>query len=317
MRQRAGQFRRSGAAGPMPFPDLSVCIVNWNTRCDLEEALGSILNSDPGVKLEVVVLDNASEDGSAEMVRGRFPTVALLESGDNLGFARGYNRAAGEAKGRHLLMLNPDTVVGEGALARLVSFLDSEPEAGAAGPRLVNEDGSLQFSCRRFPGALAAVFRNTPLGRLAPGNRYTRDYLMSDWDHGEEREVDWISGAAMCIRREAWEGVGGFDEGYFMYAEDMDWCLRAREAGWRICYVPEAVVVHRIGRSSDQRATAMVLEFHRSMARFYWKHHARRWPRGLRWVPAMGIWARAAVVLVQTVWAVGRDRLRRRRRGKA
>ncbi len=300
----------------MSLPDLSICTVNWNTRCDLEAALGSILNSDPGVRVEVVVLDNASQDGSAEMVRERFPTAVLLESEENLGFARGYNRAAARAEGRHLLMLNPDTVVRPGALERLVSFLDSHPRVGAAGPRLLNPDGSLQFSCRRFPRPLAAVFRNTPLGRLAPGNRFTRDYLMSDWNHGEAREVDWVSGAAVCIRREAWEEVGGFDEGYFMYAEDMDWCLRAREAGWRIYYVPEAVIVHRIGGSSDQRAMVMVVEFHRSMARFYGRHYAGRWPWGVRWLPVMGIWTRAGVVLMETMWRRARDRMARRGRGK-
>ena len=295
----------------MSFPDLSICTVNWNTRRDLEQALASVLNSDSGVRVQVVVLDNASEDGSAEMVRERFPTAALLESDENVGFARGYNRAAREAEGRHLLMLNPDTIVRPGALERLVSFLDSHARVGAAGPRLLNPDGSLQFSCRHFPRPLAAVFRNTPLGRVAPGNRFTRDYLMTDWDHNEVREVDWVSGAAICIRREAWEEAGGFDEGYFMYAEDMDWCLRAREAGWGIYYVPEAVIVHRIGGSSDQRPTAMVVEFHRSMARFYGKHYARKWPWGLRWLPVIGIWTRAAVVLTQTMLARARDRVRR------
>jgi GT2 family glycosyltransferase len=264
----------------MGRPDLSVCIVNWNTRDDLEQALTSALNPGPEIGLQVVVVDNASEDGSAGMVRERFPGVRLVEGGGNLGFARGYNRGAQEAEGRHLLMLNPDAVVRPGALERLVGFLDSRPKAGAAGPRVLNSDGSLQFSCRRFPRPLAAVFRNTPLGRLAPGNRFTRDYLMTDWDHRGVREVDWVSGAAMCIRREAGEEVGGFDEGYFMYAEDMDWCLRAHEAGWGVYYVPEAVIVHRIGTSTDQRPVAMVKEFHRSMARFYRKHYARGWPVG-------------------------------------
>jgi GT2 family glycosyltransferase len=300
----------------MSSPELSICLVNWNTREDLEQALASMLNSEPGVSVEVVVLDNASEDGSVEMVRERFPSVTVLEGEENVGFARGYNRAARGTEGRHLLMLNPDTIVRPGALERLVAFMDAHPRAGAAGPRLLNSDGSLQYSCRRFPRPLAAMFRNTVLGRLAPGNRYTRDYLMRDWDHGEAREVDWISGAAMCIRREAWEEVGGFDEGYFMYAEDVDWCLRAREGGWGIWYVPEATIVHRIGRSSDQRPTAMVVEFHRSMARFYREHYAREWPWGVRALPGMGIWMRCALVLVQSAFARARDWLRGSKGGK-
>jgi GT2 family glycosyltransferase len=301
----------------MSRPDLSVCIVNWNTRDDLEEAVCSVLRAEPELALQVVVVDNASEDGSPEMVRERFPGVQLIEARENLGFARGYNRAGEAAWGRYLLMLNPDTVTQPGALWRLVDFLDSQEQVGAAAPRLVNSDGSLQYSCRRFPRPLAAVFRNTLLGRLAPGNRFAREYLMADWDHGTVREVDWASGAALCVRREAWEEVGGFDEGFFMYAEDVDWCLRARQAGWRICYVPEAVIVHRVGRSSDQRPLAMVREFHRSMARFYRKHYARGWPWGLRWLPTAGIWARGALVLGQTVWGVAWGRARARLRKRA
>lgn len=300
----------------MLVPDLSICTVSWNTRRDLERALESVVNSDAGVEVEVVVLDNGSGDGSGEMVRERFPGVKLVESEENTGYARGYNRAAREARGRHLLMLNPDTVVRPGALKRMVEFLDSEAKAGAAGPRLLNSDGSLQFSCRRFPRPLAAMFRNTPLGRMAPGNRFTREYLMGEWEHERVREVDWISGAAMCIRREAWEEVGGFDEGYFMYAEDVDWCLRARAAGWGVYYVPEAVIVHRIGASSDQRPVAMVVEFHRSMARFYGKHYARDWPWVVRWVPVAGIWVRAAVVLGQRLCARAGGWLRRGPKGE-
>jgi GT2 family glycosyltransferase len=244
------------------------------------------------------------------MVRERFPTVALIESEENLGFARGYNRAADAAEGRHILMLNPDTVVQPGALGTLAGFLDSQPDAGAAGPRLLNSDGTIQYSCRRLPTPMAAILRNTLIGRLLPGDRFTRDYLMADWDHEAVRQVDWISGAAICIRRETWTEVGGFDAGYFMYAEDIDWCLRAQQAGWHIYYVPSSVIVHRIGRSSDQRPVPMVLEFHRSMARFYGKHYASQWPWALRWLPVAGIWTRAALVMLQTVLAEARDRLR-------
>lgn len=295
----------------MARPDLSVCIVNWNTRQDLEQAIKSVLESDPGLGLQVVVLDNASSDGSPGMVRERFPGVELIESTENLGFARGYNRAAAKAEGRHILMLNPDTVVRPGALRKLVDFLDSRQDAGAAGPRLLNGDGTLQYSCRHFPRPLAAILRNTLIGRLTPGNQATRDYLMADWDHGSVRQVDWVSGAAICIRAETWSAVGGFDEGYFMYAEDIDWCLRAHQAGWGIYYVPESVIVHRIGRSSDQRPLAMVVEFHRSMARFYRKHYAQQWPWCLSWLPVVGIWSRAGLVLLQTVAARARSRLTR------
>ena len=296
----------------MSSPDLSICIVNWNTRLDLEQSLISLAQAENEVSAEVIVVDNASQDGSPDMVRSRFPGVALIEGGGNLGFARGYNLAASRSSGRHLLILNPDTVVHAGALKRMVQYLDDNPGAGAVGPRLLNSDGSLQFSCRRFPTPLAAVFRNTFLGRLVRGNRYAREYLMADWDHSSPRPVDWISGAAMCVRREAWEKVEGFDEGFFMYAEDMDWCLRAHQAGYEVHYVPDAVITHRIGRSSDQRPLAMVTQFHRSMARFYRKHYAPRWPWGLRWLPVAGIWTRAALILLQVLWAEAKDHMRGR-----
>jgi hypothetical protein len=285
--------------------DLTVCIVNWNARTDLQQALDSVLAADSALNIQIVVVDNASSDGSAEMVRERFPHITLIESPRNSGFAGGYNRAAREARGRHLLVLNPDTIVMPGALSTLVRYLDDNEAAGAAGPCLLNPDGSLQFSCRRFPRPMAALFRNTPLAKLAPRNRFTREYLMSDWDHETGREVDWLSGAAICIRREAWEQVGGFDEGFFMYAEDIDWCLRAHQRGWRICYVPSARVVHAIGRSSDQRPVHMVIHFHRSMGRFYRKHYAPRWPLPLRWTPVLGIWLRAGIVLSGTLWRLG------------
>lgn len=295
----------------MPAADLSICIVNWNTRDDLEQALLSLHQPDPGIDLEVVVVDNASHDGSADMVRQRFPRAALIASSTNLGFARGYNLAVSRTRGRHLLILNPDTVVHPGALEAITAFLDSRPEAAAVGPRLLNRDGSIQPSCRRFPNTWAAIFRNTLLGRVFSGNRFVRAYLMADFDHLSIREVDWISGAAMAIRREAWEQVGGFDEGFFMYAEDMDWCLRAHQAGWRIYYLPGAVITHRIGASSDQRPLAMVAQFHRSMARFYRKHYARRWPWGLRSLPVLGIWARAALVMIPILWSLLLGRMRR------
>ncbi len=297
----------------MPRPDLSICIVNWNTRDDLDQALRSVLLASLQLSREVIVVDNASWDGSAELVARRFPEVRLVRSEENLGFARGYNRAAAEATGRYLFLLNPDTITRAQAPGALLHFLEEHPQAGAVGPRLVNRDGSLQFSCRRFPRPLAAVFRNTPLGRLFPGNRFTRDYLMADCDHTAENSVDWISGAAMCIRREAWEQVGGFDEGFFMYAEDMDWCWRARRAGWDICYLPSAEVMHCIGRSSDQVPLRMVLQFHRSMARFYRKHYAPGWPLPVRWVPFIGVWVRCGIILLETLWALGRNRVARRR----
>jgi hypothetical protein len=277
--------------------ELSVCLVNWNTREELRQALDSVLASGLNPAAEVVVVDNASRDGSSELVRSAYPQVRLERRDSNLGYARGFNVAASLARGRYLLLLNPDTVVRPGALKALVDYLEAHPRTAAAGPKLVNPDGSLQYSCRRFPRLGAGLFRKTPLGWLLPGSRYVREYLLADWDHAEAREVDWVSGAAICLRREAWEEVGPLDEGFFMYCEDVDWCLRAWKAGWRIAYVPEAVIVHAIGRSSDLAPRRMILEFHRSMIRFYYKHYAGGYPGLLRGLPPVGIRLRAAFVL--------------------
>ncbi len=188
-----------------------------------------------------------------------------------------------------------------GAPETLRQFLEAHPEVGAAGPRLLNRDGSLQFSCRRFPRPIAAVFRNTPLGKLFPRNRYTREYLMTDCDHTRESPADWISGAAMCIRRETWEQVGGFDEGFFMYAEDMDWCLAGapvRVGDISTCRARRSCTAS--GAAATRVPLRMVWQFHRSMARFYRKHYAPTWPRPVRWLPFIGVWIRCGVVLVET-----------------
>jgi hypothetical protein len=170
--------------------------------------------------------------------------------------------------------LNPDTEVHEGALATLIAFADAHPEAGIVGAKLLNGDGSLQYSCRTFPTLMNGFFRDTPLGRLFPQNRYNRDYLMKDWDHRSPREVDWVSGAAMLIRREALEEIGGLDESFFMYCEDVDLCYRAHQRGWKVMYCPDAVITHLIARASDQNVAAMLMERHRSMFRFFRKHYA-------------------------------------------
>jgi GT2 family glycosyltransferase len=287
--------------------DLTVCIVNWNTRADLRRALESVFARAGEAAFEVIVVDNASRDGSPAMVRREFPQVRLITNRVNRGFAAGNNEALRRARGRHRLLLNSDTVVHGGAFAAVVRFMDAHPEAGAVGLRVHNPDGTLQYSCRRFPRLATGLFRKVPLGRLIPDNRWNREYLMSDWAHDTVREVDWVSGAAMCMGAGALAQMGRLDERYFMYCEDLDWCYRARRAGWKIYYLPQAVVTHAIGRSTDLRPLRMVREFHRSMSRFYWKHYARAVPLPLRALPPLGIWLREAVVLTENLYSVWRN----------
>lgn len=286
---------------------LSVCIVSWNTRLHLRRALESVFAREGETNFEVIVVDNASNDGSPEMVRRDFPAVHVIANHCNRGFAAANNEALREARGHYCLLLNSDTSVHPRAFAEVVRFMDAHAEAGAVGLRVLNLDGSLQYSCRRFPRLITGLFRKVPLGRLLPDNRWNREYLMSDWGHETVREVDWVSGAAMCMRQEALAQVGLLDEGYYMYCEDVDWCYRARRAGWSIYYLPQAVVTHAIGRSTDQRPLRMAAEFHRSMQRFYWKHYARGVPLPLRPLVPLGIWMREAVVLAENLYSVWRN----------
>lgn len=286
----------------MPDFDLSVTICSWNTRQDLFDCLQSLRACRDEANFEVVVVDNASQDGSPDMVAESFPEFRLLRQTTNIGFTGGHNLATRERRGRHVVLLNSDTVVHPGAIRQLMQFWDDHPEAGIIGPKLLNPDGSLQFSCRRFPNPVAALFRNTLLGRLFPNNRYTREYLMTDWPHNLEREVDWLSGAAMFIREEVVDQVGMLDEDLFMFCEDVDLCKRAWQAGFKVIYVPQAVITHAIGRSTDQAPNRMVARFHRSMFRYYLKHNVREAPAWHR--PFMVAFAAVALTLRAGVFIV-------------
>lgn len=247
-------------------------ICSWNTREDLRACLRSLGAVAHEARFETIVVDNNSEDGSAGMVAAEFPGARLEALSENLGFTGGHNRAFALRRAYHAMPLNSDTVVHPGALAGLAAYLREHPETGIVGPKLLNPDGSLQFSCRRFPNPMAALFRNTPLGRLFPKNRFTRDYLMQDWTHDGPREVDWVSGAAFVARGELLDRVGGFDPAYFMFCEDVDLCWQAWHAGFKVVYLPTSVITHAIGTSTSKAPNRMIGRFHRSMMRFYAKN---------------------------------------------
>ena len=256
---------------------MTVSTVSWNTRDELRGCLESVLAQDGSVKFEVMVVDNASSDGSAEMVRSDFADrVTLIRNSENVGFGAAHNQAIKLALGRCVLLLNPDCrLLSPDVLRKMVRFMDENPDAGAIGPRIVNPDGSLQYSARRFPTMLAATFRHTLFGRLFPNNRFVRDYMMTDWDHDEVRDVDWLSGAALMMRKETVEQIGALDERFFMYCKDVDWCRRAHSNGWRVVYFPMASVSHRIGAASDQNPVAMIEQHHKSMMQYYLKYEGR------------------------------------------
>jgi N-acetylglucosaminyl-diphospho-decaprenol L-rhamnosyltransferase len=275
--------------------DCSVVIVNYRTDEVLAECLASLTKTAAPLEFEVIVVDNGGTLAGGGF-RERFPQVRLVENRENVGFARAANQGIRLARGRHVLCLNPDTVVHEGALAAMVAYLDAHPGVGAVGARLLESDGTLQYSCRRFPGYLTIFFgRYALLTRLLPKNAASRDYLYLDWDHRSVREVDWVSGACAMVRREVIDTVGGFDEGYFLFVEDMDWCRRIRDRGWLVVYLPDAVVTHHIGASRGQVPPRVVWARHAGMLRYVRKHFGAPWP--LRWLIAAALLTRAGLLV--------------------
>ena len=281
--------------------DLSLVIVNWNTRDLLAQCLESVALSlvpgrsggEPATALtwEVLVVDNASADGSAAMVEDRFPWVQLVRNRENAGFAAANNQAISRSQGRTIVLLNSDTQVRPGALQSLAAFMDAHPRAGAAGARLLNADGSLQPSCHPMLTPGREFWRLLFLDRLWP--RAT--YPMRRWDLQSPRRVEAIKGACLALRKEALDQVGLLDERYFIYTEEVDLCYRLAQAGWELWWVPQAAVVHHDGQSTRQIAAQMYVQLYRSKVQFYEKFggasRANRFKRLVR----LAYWPRLAV----------------------
>jgi hypothetical protein len=252
--------------------DLSISIVSWNTRDLLGQCLTSVYDTADGLELEVIVVDNASSDGSAEMVRSKYPDVKLIENSDNVGFARANNQAFEHSAGRCLLLLNPDTVCLPGAPPGLIRFLDENPKAGAVGPLVLNADKMLQYSWARFPTlwseAIGKLDRRIGPRGVWPG---TADEVCALGPF----PVDWIGGCCLMVKRGAVEQIGPMDESLFMYSEETDWCLRLRKAGWEVWVEPGAQIVHLAGQSSVQAPGETALRLRRSKAVLFTKHHGR------------------------------------------
>jgi N-acetylglucosaminyl-diphospho-decaprenol L-rhamnosyltransferase len=247
------------------LPDVSVVIVSYNTRALLDACLRSLRDSTKTVNVETFVVDNASADGSADHVAREFPEVSLIRNHANRGFAAANNVAIRQARGRHVLLLNPDTRVTPDTVATLAAFLDARPDVGITGPRVLNADGTLQSCGYRFPTLLGEIAQSRQLPAWLRAVRAPRE---------KERHADvhWIDGCCFMIRRDVIDGIGLLDEQYFLYAEELDWCRSARNAGWRIVTCPAAELIHLGGQSSAQvKASALAL-FIETRLRYYRKH---------------------------------------------
>ena len=255
-------------------------------------------------QIEILVVDNDSRfDDSVAVVRRDYPGVALIESGGNIGFSAGNNLGYQKSRGHLVLFLNPDTIIEVGALDALCDWMNAHPRVGAIGPRMTYPDGELQASARGFPSFGAGLFRNSFLGRLWPGNPWSRGYLQSGANPTRARAVDWLSGSALLARRAALESVdlgrGPWDEDFFMYCEDIDLCYRLMEKNWPRFYVPAATIQHHIGKSSDLAQGTSIRRHHAAMWLFYRKHYMEGKGRVLAPVAALGILARASLATLK------------------
>lgn len=287
----------------MSEPLVSIVIVNWKTPKLLAQCLDSIQKDAQHEQFEIFVVDNASGDESVDMLKSNYPSVHVIANTDNKGFSKGCNQAIPLAKGRYVLLLNPDSVVTATAVSELARYLETHKDCGAVGGRVLNPDGTLQLACRRaFPDPAASFYRVTYLSRIFPNNKTFARYNYSFADENQELEVDALSGACMMVPKAVVEQVGLLDEDIFMFGEDIDWCWRIKQAGYKVVYNPLAVVTHTHGASSRLRPIGTTIDLHNGMHVFYRKHLAQKYWAPFNLLVYAAIWSRAALFIIVN-WA--------------
>ena len=269
------------------MPEVSAVVVSYNAAPWIERCLDSLR----GTEAEMIVVDNGSTDGTLEIVREKFPEARVLEE-ENRGFGAGNNAGMRVASGRYFLLLNPDAWLTDGALEKLVAFADERPDAGVVGPRLLNPDGSLQRSVRGYPTPWRIATEYFFLRKLAPRSRALNAFFGQQFDHESVREADYLFGACLLVRREAVDSVGGFDEDFFLMSEEVDWCYRFREAGWKVLFYPGAEVFHVVGASLNPRQFHAIVRGHLQFLR---KHRGEREAERARRVMLWGLRMRSLV----------------------
>jgi GT2 family glycosyltransferase len=294
-----------------PLLDISIVIVSWNTKEILRACLESLRQNTGSTHVEVIVVDNGSRDGSAQMVECDFPAVRLVVNTCNMGFAAANNRGLSAARGRYLLLLNSDTIALPGAIDEMVRYMDAHPRVGALGPRLLNVDGSLQVSVRDFPrldhdAAMMLEVKHWPvLGDMAR-RHLQRAYLP---DPEQTREVDWVMGACLLLRREAVEQVGPLDDAYFFFFEEVDLCYRLRQHGWSVVFLSKAGIVHLGGQSWARVSAPRLVWYYRGLLRFYRLHYSRGRQLVLRGGVALGAAGHVLWFLLRRRWVPGAQQL--------
>lgn len=282
--------------------ELSVIIVNYNAEPLIERCLASIYETPPSFSFEVIVIDNGSKDNSVAMIKNKFPQVVLVANSVDLHYSKGMNQGIRKASGRLLFCLNPDTVVFPLAFDSAVNFIDKNSDIGVVGSRLLNPDLSDQGTSRKFPTPMSAVFgRKSPIAKLFPNNRFSREYTQAEnWKSSEPYEVDWLSSAAMLLRREVVDKVGGLDEGFY-YWVDADWCHRIKKAGYKIYCLPESQIIHDEGKGSgvkDKKTLNKdIIDFHWGAYRYYSRHYSMGLLNIMKVIAILGLASRAALML--------------------
>ena len=253
--------------------DLSIIIVNYNVKEFLQNLLHSAEKASSRISKEIIVIDNASDDGSVDIIKQKFPTVKLVENKNNIGFGSANNQGLKIAQGKYILFINPDCIVSENTFDKMISFFNEHPDCGLAGCKILNSDGSLQLACRRsFPGPWTSFTKVTGLSNLFPGTRIFARYNLTYLDENRTHEVDAVSGSFMMIKRDAYEKVGGFDDQFFMYGEDLDLCYRVQKAGFKVYYVPDTQIIHYKGESTKRSNLDETKLFYDAMHKFVKKH---------------------------------------------
>ncbi|MBY0359294.1 MAG: glycosyltransferase family 2 protein [Candidatus Obscuribacterales bacterium] len=280
-------------------PQVSIVIVNWKTPELLASCLNSIRVYTKKVSYEIWVVDNNSGDHSVELVKRDFPEVQLIANNQNVGFAVACNQVIPSTNGNYVLLLNPDTVLVDDSISTLCQYMDKQDKCGAAGPKVLNPDGSLQLACRRaFPTPAAAFFRLTYLSLLFPKHPLLARYNLTHADPDSELDVDALSGSCMMVRKAAIDQIGLLDEDIFMYGEDIDWCWRLKQSGWTVNYLPSAVVYHYHGASSRFRRVGATINLHKGMEVFYRKYFAQKYWAPFNWLIYAAIWLRATIFIL-------------------
>ena len=274
MEAKNSQFNREN----LTMKKLSIVIVSYNVGKYLKNCLESINKTAGSLQPEIIVVDNNSTDDTDTILKTNFPQLQVTTNSKNCGFAKAANMGMKISQGEFVALLNPDTVVLDCAFTGMLEYLENNPGVGITGPKLIDPDGSLQYSCRSFP-SWSTYFSNRQslLNRIFPSNKWSKKYLLKEKDHQQIQEVDWISGCCLLLRKKMLEEIGYLDKDFFMYIEDVDLARRAKSKNWKVVYYPPAQLIHFKSQSVIQNKIGMLIEHHRSMYKYYLKHYPKNW----------------------------------------